>query len=37
MYLDKLTKSKFSIGKHLRAQKNLRKRDPLAKVIDMPK
>lgn len=33
MFLDKPEKNKLSIGKYLRAQKGLRKVDPLAKVI----
>jgi len=36
MYLPKPEKNKYSIGKYLRGQKYLRKKDHNAKIIEMP-
>ena len=37
MFLDKKFKNKYTIGKHLRQLKNIRKHDPTAKPVPMPK
>ncbi len=37
MFLDKKIQNKYSIGKFLRKQKGLRKRDPSATRIPLPK
>lgn len=36
MYLEKKLQNKYTIGKYLRNQKRLRKRDPIAKPIPLP-
>jgi hypothetical protein len=36
MYLPKPERNKYSVGKYLREQKQLRKKDNQAKIIEMP-
>jgi hypothetical protein len=36
MFLDKKIQNKYTVGKHLRKLKGLRKRDPVAKQIPLP-
>lgn len=37
MYLDKKIKNQYTVGKVLRAHKNIRKVDPTGKAVPMPK